>query len=226
MFRNFDFDWNRPNISTRTQSQLFSSIEQQFWSVHWPNHHHLTGMCWLVLRWGEITSIGNILPDFTQLSWASVKAEDLCLAGSCWCKPASQPWAVIWGMSVRSFQVQDYQPVEISDPDHWPHLQNLLPGALPTPAPALPQRLLLLSFIRPRNFLVQCRNIKTQNFSYLIFVKYKITNSLLVYADLATFCDRAANGWEKSKQTSLLGSRLVSDYNNDRIILVYRAAQL
>ena len=90
----------------------------------------------------------------------------------------------------------------------------------------LPLRLLLLSFIKPRNFLVQCRNIKTQNFSYLIFVKYKITNSLLVYADLATFCDRAANGWEKSKQTSLLGSRLVSDYNNDRIILVYRAAQL
>ena len=107
--------------------------------------------------------------------------------------------------------------------DH--HISRISSPGRSQPQP-LPQRLLLLSFIKPRNFLVQCRNIKTQNFSYLIFVKYKITNSLLVYADLATFCDRAANGWEKSKQTSLLGSRLVSDYNNDRIILVYRAAQL
>ena len=66
------------------------------------------------------------------------------------------------------------------------------PQPLPLP---LPQRLLLLlSFIKPRNFLVRCRNIKTENFSYLIFVKYKITNSLLVYADLPTFCDRPANG--------------------------------
>ena len=149
-------------------------------------------MCWLVLRWGEITSIRNILPDFAQLSWASVKAEDLCLAGSCWCKPALSHYL----RYVCPFVSSSRLPT-CGDFWSWPVTRSpeSPPWGAQQPQP-LPQRLLLLllSFIKPRNFLVQCRNIKTQNFSYLIFVKYKITNSLLVYADLATFCDRAANG--------------------------------
>ena len=95
------------------------------------------------------------------------------------------------------------------------HISRIFSPGRPAPPLHLP------GFIKPRNFFLHCRNIKRENFSYLIFVKYKIT--------IHCWCMQIWPHFVREEQTvrnqnRLHGTRLVSDYNNDRIILALQAA--
>ena len=106
----------------------------------------------------------------------------------------------------------------------WLVIRGSRPIPTPGPVPPPPRP---LWFLTTKNIFLSCRNIKRILIWYLVKDKISVWFQWLVwwlYADLATFCDRLAGWWlangrsERNQNIQAPGS-LVSDYNNDGMIL-------